>query len=121
MSLRWAAFAAKVIAGTVTKTSGATAGFDCTKVANNGSDLEASATLGLNATDWACTRDNVTGLLWEVKTTSGLRSQDHYYTWYNSDASTNAGCYLAPLWSHLDRGLMAPLKSRANGATPIAA
>jgi hypothetical protein len=31
------------------------------------------------------------------------------------------GCYLSPLWSHLDRGLMAPLKSRANGATRIAA
>jgi hypothetical protein len=30
-------------------------------------------------------------------------------------------CYLSPLWSHLDRGLMAPLKSRANGATRIAA
>jgi hypothetical protein len=26
-------------------------------------------------------------------------------------------CYLAPLWIHLDRGLMVPLKSRANGAT----
>jgi len=32
-----------------------------------------------------------------------------------------AKCYLAPLWRHLDRGLMVPLKSRANGATGIAA
>jgi hypothetical protein len=78
-------------AGTPTKTGGGTTGFDYTKVANNGSDLAASAALGLNATDWACTRDNVTGLLWEVKTTSGLRSQDHYYTWYNSNLSANAG------------------------------
>jgi hypothetical protein len=30
-------------------------------------------------------------------------------------------CYLAPLWCHLNRGLMEPLKSRPNGATRIAA
>ena len=29
-------------------------------------------------------------------------------------------CELAPLWSHLTRGLMVPLKSRANGASEIA-
>jgi hypothetical protein len=29
-------------------------------------------------------------------------------------------CYLAPLWSHLDRGLMEPHESRANGAREIA-
>ena len=43
------------------------------------------------ATDWACTRDNVTGLIWEVKTSSGLRSQSHSYTWYSSDATSNGG------------------------------
>jgi hypothetical protein len=31
-----------------------------------------------------------------------------------------ANCYLAPLWSHLDRGLMEPLESRPNGAREIA-
>ena len=30
-------------------------------------------------------------------------------------------CELAPLWSHLTRGLMEPPKSRANGASQIAA
>ena len=29
-------------------------------------------------------------------------------------------CYLSPLWSHLDRGLMEPRESRLNGATEIA-
>jgi hypothetical protein len=33
----------------------------------------------------------VTGTLWEVKTTSGLRSQDHAYLWYKSDPKTNGG------------------------------
>ena len=65
--------------------------FNFTKIANNGSTLPASAALGTGATDWACTKDNVTGLVWEVKTTNGLRSQYHTYTWYNSNPATNGG------------------------------
>lgn len=75
---------AAAAAGQLTKVGGGNAGFDFTKIANNGSVLPASAALGEGPTDWACTRDNVTGLLWEVKTTSGLRSQSHSYTWYDS-------------------------------------
>lgn len=82
---------AKANAGTLTKIGGGAAGFDYTKIANNGSDLPATAVLGSNPTDWACTRDNITGLIWEVKTTSGLRNQSYTYTWYNSNASTNGG------------------------------
>jgi len=66
------------------------AGFDFSKIANNGSNLAASAALGSSATDWACTKDNVTGLTWEVKTTAGLRSSANTYTWY-STAPTNGG------------------------------
>ncbi|MEN9373358.1 MAG: hypothetical protein RIR79_910 [Pseudomonadota bacterium] len=82
---------AQAAAGTLTKVGSGGAGFDFTKIANNGSVLPASATLGTAPTDWACTKDNVTGLIWEVKTTSGLRSQSHTYTWYNSDPATNGG------------------------------
>lgn len=64
-------------------------GRDYTKIANDGSVLPPSATLGPNPGDWGCTRDNVTGLVWEVKTTSGLRSQDHTYTWYDTNAAVN--------------------------------
>ena len=78
-------------AGVLTKVGGGSKGFDFTKIANDGSVLPATAALGSGATDWACTRDNVTGLMWEVKTTSGLRSQQHTYTWYNSDPATNGG------------------------------
>jgi hypothetical protein len=66
-------------------------GFDFTKIANDGTVLEETAALGTAAKDWACTRDNVTGLIWEIKTTSGLRSQSHSYTWYSSNATTNGG------------------------------
>lgn len=66
-------------------------GFSFTKISNSGAALPASATLGAGANDWACTYDNVTGLMWEVKTASGRRSQDHTYTWFSSDASNNLG------------------------------
>ena len=37
-------------------------------------------------------RDNVTGLMWEVKTDDGgLRDKDWTYSWYNPDATTNGG------------------------------
>ncbi|CAK0766628.1 exported hypothetical protein [Gammaproteobacteria bacterium] len=53
--------------GQLTKIGAGDAGFDFTKIANNGSELAASAQLGTGPTDWACTRDNVTGLLWAMK------------------------------------------------------
>ena len=72
-------------AGVLTKVGGGNAGFDFTKIANNGSLLPASAMLGSGSNDWACTRDNVTGLLWEVKVDnpSHLRHLSHTYTWYD--------------------------------------
>ncbi|MBK6593283.1 MAG: DUF1566 domain-containing protein [Burkholderiales bacterium] len=73
------------------KVGGGSNGFDFSKIANDGTVLSETAALGTSAKDWACTRDNVTGLVWEVKTTSGLRGQNHTYTWYNSDSSTNGG------------------------------
>ena len=77
---------AAATAGTLTKIGGGRAGFDFTKMDANGNDLPASAT------SWACVRDNVTGLIWEVKTDDGgLRDKDNTYTWYNSDGSTNGG------------------------------
>jgi Protein of unknown function (DUF1566) len=81
-------------AGKLAKIGKGRAGFDFTKIANDGSVLPANAVLGLGAKDWACTRDNVTGLIWEVKTDNGdggLRAKDNSYTWYNTDNATNGG------------------------------
>ena len=62
------------------------AGFSFTKLDGNGNPLAASAT------SWACVRDNVTGLIWEIKTADGgLRDQSNTYSWYNPDSSTNGG------------------------------
>jgi hypothetical protein len=64
----------------------ATANVKYTKISNAGSPLPASAALGEGAGDWACTRDNQTELIWEVKTTTGLRSNDQTYSWFQRDA-----------------------------------
>lgn len=73
------------------------AGFDFTKVCNSGElagqgSCPSDPSLGSTLNDWGCTRDNVTGLIWEIKTDdSGLRDKDWWYTWYNDDPTTNGG------------------------------
>lgn len=63
-----------------------------TKIANDGSTLPASAPLGADAKEWACTRDDQTGLIWEVKTQDGgLRDSKYTYTPYDSNPATNGG------------------------------
>ena len=81
---------AAAAAGQLTKIGAGDGGFDFSKIANNGTTLAAGVALGGAATDWACSKDNVTGLTWEVKTTSGLRSSVHSYSWY-SLAASNGG------------------------------
>ncbi|WP_460881724.1 PKD domain-containing protein, partial [Pseudaeromonas pectinilytica] len=62
------------------------AGFSFTKVSSSGQPLAASAP------EWSCVQDNVTGLLWEIRTDDGgLRDKKHTYSWYNPDATTNGG------------------------------
>lgn len=77
---------AQARAGTLIKEGGGAAGFDFTKLDNQGNDLPAGAL------EWSCVRDNHTGLIWEVKANDGsLRDWNHRYTWYNPDAATNGG------------------------------
>jgi hypothetical protein len=80
----------------LTKSGSGSSGFDFTKVCGSGKmagegDCPPNPTLGSGPANWACVRDNVTGLVWEVKTTQGLRSQGNLYSWYNPDAAENGG------------------------------
>jgi len=44
------------------------------------------------APSWNCVRDNVTGLIWEVKSSDGgLHGKEHTYTWFNPDETVNGG------------------------------
>ena len=61
-----------------------------TKISNSGATLPATAQLGANPNDWACTKDNKTGLIWEVKTTDGgVQDWKSTYSWYEPDAKKN--------------------------------
>jgi len=77
---------AKGRSGELDKIGAGAAGFDFTKIDQNGNLLPESAT------EWSCVRDNHTGLIWEVKTTDGgLRDKSHAYSWYNPDSTSNGG------------------------------
>jgi hypothetical protein len=80
--------------GQLTKIGAGEAGFDFTKIANNGSELPASAALGSGPGDWACTRDNVTGLIWEVKTPANAND---FFTFANASAVHAAAVNAAQL------------------------
>jgi len=57
-----------------------------TKLDAGGNDLPDSAS------SWVMVRDNVTGLIWEVKTDDGsVHDKDNPYTWYDSNPDTNGG------------------------------
>lgn len=70
----------------LTKVGGGSAGFDFTKLDSTGAPLDPGAAT------WDCVRDNVTGLIWEVKTDDGgLRDKDWTYTWCNNTGGANGG------------------------------
>ncbi|MET4578455.1 DUF1566 domain-containing protein [Ottowia thiooxydans] len=62
--------------------SGQANGFDFTKVSSKGRTLPDTAVLGSSREDWACTLDNHTGRLWEVKLNdaSHFRHMGHTYS-----------------------------------------
>ncbi len=66
-----------------------------TKICNSGAlegeeNCPINPVLGSKATDWACTQDNNTGLMWEVKTTDGgLRDMAKTYTNFTPDYDPN--------------------------------
>ncbi|MCI5159008.1 MAG: DUF1566 domain-containing protein [Candidatus Electrothrix sp. AUS1_2] len=67
------------------------AGFSFTKLNGNGAPL-ADQKADYATKPWACVKDNVTGLIWEVKTDdNGLHDKDDKYTWYNTDPTRNGG------------------------------
>ncbi|CAM5217520.1 Lcl domain-containing protein [Alishewanella longhuensis] len=79
--------------GLLSKIGNGIAGFDFTKLASDGSELpiQNRAWDPINGSEqdgtlWSCVRDNVTGLVWEIKTADGgLRDQQYVFSWTSSD------------------------------------
>ncbi|MDK9683251.1 DUF1566 domain-containing protein [Pseudoalteromonas shioyasakiensis] len=67
------------------KVGAGSAGFDFTKLDEQGQPLAADAPV------WHCVKDNHTGAIWEAKQTTGLHSAAHTYTWYNPNNVVNGG------------------------------
>lgn len=70
--------------GLLTKAGRGMAGFDFTRLDDIGDEVDDTSA------DWTCIRDNLSGLIWEAKTTdAGLHDRLHSYSWYQS--SDNGG------------------------------
>ncbi len=85
--------------GRLAKRGAGRSGFDFTKIGADGEPLviqfsewepQGSEDLGSN---WACVRDNVSGLVWEIKNAdpASERFFGHTYSWHNVDEQTNGG------------------------------
>lgn len=73
------------------KRGAGSAGFDFSKVSQRGNLLPAGAARGDGPDDWGCVLDHRSGLIWELKASSGLRAADHRYSWRDDDAGRNGG------------------------------
>lgn len=81
------------------------AGFDFTKIGADGDALAIQDRVWNNTgseaegTRWSCVKDNVTGLIWEVKSAkpngvvgdAGLHDSDDTYVWYEPNMQKNGG------------------------------
>lgn len=108
---------AKASANTLDKLGGGQAGFDFTKLDQNGTALTTQNTAwntsGAEVTfdQWSCVKDNVTGLVWEVKTDAGVMNtagnihhKDNTYQWGGTTAiGTGFGVYSTE-WNGLVSG-----------------
>lgn len=74
--------------GALNKLGGGDVGFDYTALDASGNSTNPSG----GATPHPCVRDNITGLVWEVKTDDGgLHDTDDDFNWYSTDSATNGG------------------------------
>ncbi len=72
---------AQALAGTLVKIGAGSAGFDFTKLDENGASLPA------NGSSWSCVKDNHTGLIWEAKTNNDdIHDKDNLYKWRDETA-----------------------------------
>jgi hypothetical protein len=75
-------------AAAVERTGGGPGGFRFSKIGASGLVVSSAAAQGTGVGDWVCTRDNVTGLMWENKVNSAAnaRHTGHRYSWYDTDS-----------------------------------
>lgn len=106
--------------GALTKVGGGEAGFDFTRICWNGSPEgtvsgltpchgtlvanHSGAPTGTPATDWACTRDNVTGLLWSLQTQTAAWGSATAVSYPDAGHNAPARCGYSTGWRLPARG-----------------
>ena len=83
---------AQAQAGTLDKTGSGFAGFDLTRLDANGQPVDTNLSDAEQQAATHCLQDNVTGLMWEVKSDdpNAVNYADHSYLW-DLDGTTNEG------------------------------
>ena len=75
------------------KTGGLAKTSSFTRISNTGPVVPSGTPLGSAPSNWACTRENGSELLFEVKvdSPSTLRHRDHTYSWQDTNSANNGG------------------------------
>lgn len=71
--------------------SGGSGGFAFTPLDVNGNAIALTGNPPVPSATPRCIKDNVTNLIWEVKTTSGLQNQDNTYGWGSNNTGSCSG------------------------------
>lgn len=88
---------AQAAAGNLTKLGVGSAGFDFSKIDRNGEPLLiqdknwSDSGNELDGSKWSCARDNVTGLVWEIKQPDGINGKGNVFSWLNNSSLINNG------------------------------
>lgn len=88
---------AAAIANVLIKTGLGSAGFDFSKIditgkllANQKAHWDDNGSES-DGTQWSCARDNLTGLIWEIKAGNGIRAKANQFSWYQETTTLNGG------------------------------
>jgi len=79
------------------KVGGGAAGFDFTPLDASGTGIALTPGVTLVPVSTPrCAKDNLTNLIWEVKTTAGLQDTNHRYAWGNNAGAATCGATVTP-------------------------
>ncbi len=78
------------------KVGGGAAGFDFTPLDVSGNVIALTAPPAVPTSTPRCVKDNVTNLIWEVKTSSGLQNSSHEYAWGSNTGIASCGSSVSP-------------------------
>ncbi|MBK9443627.1 MAG: DUF1566 domain-containing protein [Comamonadaceae bacterium] len=83
-------------AASPSKVGGGAAGFDFTPLDASGNAIALTGSPAVPSATPRCVKDNVTNLIWEVKTASGLQDSSYTYAWGSNAGIASCGASVSP-------------------------